>query len=100
MTERWTSRYRSAGGAVTGRACPFASDRTPRSTRKRRDAMEHARRSTCCMAVHHLRTVPRRLLLTAVAALLGFGVLTSFTAAAPVYGGWSAPVDLGPTINS
>jgi hypothetical protein len=41
-----------------------------------------------------------RTLLVAVAAGLCVGVMTSSTAAAPVYTAWSAPVNLGPAVNS
>ena len=45
------------------------------------------------------RTITRRLTV-AVAALLAAGVLGSITAAAPVYTDWSAPVNLGPPVNT
>src|SRR5205823_5737726 len=44
--------------------------------------------------------IPRRALLVVSAAFVSFGVLTSPTSAAPIYTAWSAPVNLGPVVNS
>ena len=41
-----------------------------------------------------------RALLVAGAVVLWFGIAASLPAAAPVYRGWSAPVNLGPAVNT
>src|SRR5690349_18775276 len=44
--------------------------------------------------------VRHRAVLVAGAALVWFGIAASVAAAAPSFGGWSAPVNLGPVVNS
>jgi hypothetical protein len=60
----------------------------------------HRPQDTIRRAVSHGRMVRRGTFLLVVAALVCFVIPALAPAAAPVYGEWSAPVNLGPIVNS
>ena len=62
--------------------------------------MKCSRWAAFASAERKVGAVRHRALLVAGAAILWFGIAGSLAAATPIYTDWSAPVNLGPTVNS